>query len=179
MSKQDKKQTKKYFVRLRPQFSVQPTHWRVGRQFVKGVPQILDLTSEEVEEVENDRYMEIRSPKKNELKAETGSSDANTSGNSGSENSEDSGDDTADEAGENTDAGDEEESSDETQKSPEQEEADKLNRENNINQLRKIAKEVGVKDANKKSKPVLALAIVKAKADAANGEEESSDEDKG
>jgi len=51
--------TATYTVQLAKNFQ-QPTRWRNGLQFQRNVPQVLELTAEEVKIFEDDRYMEIK-----------------------------------------------------------------------------------------------------------------------
>lgn len=67
--------TATYTVQLAKNFD-QATHWRVGIEFERNVPQVLELTKEQVEAIKNDRYMEIKKGAPKDKGADAGNSDA-------------------------------------------------------------------------------------------------------
>lgn len=151
-----------YRLQLAKNFTY-PTRYRLGIQFERNVPQFLELTKEQVKEVENDRYMEITKATKKEAEAEVAGKGKAAS--SKSEPTTDTTDEeetdttTEEDSGEGEDSVDEEE----TDGEPEETEADTLARENSINDLRAQARELNIEDVMKKNKITLAQEIVEAR----------------
>lgn len=155
------------------------TMWRAGRQFEVKVPQVLDLTKEEVEAFENDKRFSIKeatdAPEQTDTSSETSDSesDAQDSGDAGDETSEedattedsDSEDSSSDEAEEASD------DSTEEQDSTEEDAVAVLVRDNGRTALNAKAIELGVTDPeNMKDKTEVAQAIVDAEARNSNSE---------
>lgn len=153
------------------------TMWRAGRQFEVKVPQVLDLTKEEVEAFENDKRFTIKEASESTEQADSSSTT------SGSESdAQDSGDDeasdedtsTEDSSSEDTSTSDSEEASDEdtelsedteNQVDSEEVSVDQLVKDNSRAELNALAKETGIENPEALAgKPEVAQAIVDAKA---------------
>lgn len=142
------------------------TMWRGGRQFEVKVPQVLDLTDEEVKVYEDDKRFKLSTPgeasdEANEVE-ETSSSDSDSS-DAGEASEEDT---TAeDEASEDSSTDEAEEASDDTQSEEEVSPVDALVRDNSRQDLDAKAEELGVENASKmENKLEVAQAIVDAEA---------------
>ena len=150
------------------------TMWRAGRQFEVKVPQLLDLTPEEVEAFEDDKRFSIKEA--SELTSSTDSSDEA----SDSEEDSSTGDDTASEEDDSTEDSDSEDSSsDEAEEvSDDSTEAeaptvDSLVKDNSRNELNALALEAGVEAPEAlETKTEVAQAIVDAQA--SNSESEAT-----
>jgi hypothetical protein len=152
------------------------TMWRAGRQFEVKVPQVLDLTKEEVEAFENDKRFTIKEASESSSSTDssetTSDSEVDTS-TTDSETSEED-DSTEDSSSEDTDSSDTEEASDEdtevsedteSQVDSEEVSVDQLVKDNSRAELNALAKETGIENPEALSgKPEVAQAIVDAKA---------------
>jgi hypothetical protein len=156
------------------------TMWRAGRQFEVKVPQVLDLTKEEVEAFENDKRFTIKEASESTSEADSSEttsgseSDAQTTGDDEASEEDDS---TEDSSSEDSSSSDTEEVSDEdTEDSSEEEVAltvDDLVKNNSRKELDALALEAGVEAPETLSgKPEVAQAIVDAKA--SNSESEAT-----
>lgn len=156
------------------------TMWRAGRQFEVKVPQVLDLTKEEVEAFENDKRFTIKEASESTGEADSSEttsgseSDAQTTGDDEASEEDDS---TEDSSSEDSSSSDTEEVSDEdTEDSSEEEVAltvDDLVKNNSRKELDALALEAGVEAPETLSgKPEVAQAIVDAKA--SNSESEAT-----
>lgn len=146
------------------------TMWRAGRQFEVKVPQVLDLTKEEVEAFENDKRFSIKeatdAPESTDTSETTSDSESDTS-TADSETAEEN-DTTEDSSSEDTDSSDTEEASDEdteNQVDSEEVSVDQLVKDNSRDELNALAKETGIENPEAlKDKTEVAQAIVDAKA---------------
>lgn len=146
------------------------TMWRAGRQFEVKVPQVLDLTKEEVEAFENDKRFTIKEASESSSSTDSSEttsgsdSDAQTTGDETSE--EDTS--TEDSSSEDTTTSDTEEVSDdstEEEATTEEDEVAVLVKDNSRNELNALATEAGVEaPEDMKDKTEVAQAIVDAKA---------------
>lgn len=151
------------------------TMWRAGRQFEVKVPQVLDLTKEEVEAFENDKRFTIKEASESSSSTDssetTSDSEVDTS-TTDSETEEDTS--TEDSSSEDTDSSDTEEASDEdtevsedteNQVDSEEVSVDQLIKDNSRAELNALAKETGIENPEALAgKPEVAQAIVDAKA---------------
>lgn len=151
------------------------TMWRAGRQFEVKVPQVLDLTKEEVEAFENDKRFTIKEASESSSSTDssetTSDSEVDTS-TTDSETEEDTS--TEDSSSEDTSTSDSEEASDEdtevsedteNQVDSEEVSVDQLVKDNSRAELNALAKETGIENPEAFSgKPEVAQAIVDAKA---------------
>lgn len=143
------------------------TMWRAGRQFEVKVPQVLDLTKEEVEAFENDKRFTIKEASESSSSTDssetTSDSEVDTS-TTDSETSEED-DSTEDSSSEDTDSSDSEEASDEDTEVSEEVSVESLVKDNSRAELNALAKETGIENPEALSgKPEVAQAIVDAKA---------------
>ena len=142
------------------------TMWRGGRQFEVKVPQVLDLTDEEVKVYEDDKRFKLSTPGETvgeeDSVEETSSSDSDSS-DAGEASEEDT---TAeDEASEDSSTDEAEEASDDAQSEEEVSPVDALVRDNSRQDLDAKAEELGVENASKmENKLEVAQAIVDAEA---------------
>lgn len=160
-----------YEVELQPsnESGAKKTAWRGGRQFSAKVPQVLELTKEEVKVYEDDRRFNIKkttakaepepseTPSDSEANAQPTTPEAETPAEDNS--SEDSSEDASEEA-----------DSSETEDNEEAPTVDSLVKDYSREELNAQAVELGVeKPEELASKPEVAQAIVDAKANQANG----------
>lgn len=142
------------------------TMWRAGRQFEVKVPQVLDLTKEEVEAFENDKRFTIKEASESSSStdsSETVSDSENDAQTAGDEASEEN-DTTEDSSSEDTSTSDTEEASDETTEA-EAPTVDSLVKNNSRPELNALAVEAGVEAPEAlETKTEVAQAIVDAKA---------------
>lgn len=146
------------------------TMWRAGRQFEVKVPQVLDLTKEEVEAFENDKRFTIKEASESSSSTDSSEttsgsdSDAQTTGDEASE--EDTS--TEDSSSEDTTTSDTEEVSDdstEEEATTAEDEVAVLVKDNSRTELNAKAIEAGVEaPEDMKDKTEVAQAIVDAKA---------------
>ena len=147
------------------------TMWRAGRQFEVKVPQVLELTNEEVEAFENDKRFSIKEasdapqPSDNGGEASDSQEDTPEAGDASSEaNDSSEGEDSQDTA---SDASEEDNSSD----TPETETVESLLKNNSRDELNARAEDLGVQSPeNLKDKTEVAQAIVDAEARNSNSE---------
>lgn len=170
------KSTKSYEVEMRhlAVSGAKKTMWRAGRQFEVKVPQVLDLTKEEVEAFENDKRFSIKeatdAPEQTNT-SETASdseSDAQTAGDEAGEA------DSTDEASEDEDSStsEAEEASDDTTET-QAPTVESLVKDNSRNELNALALEAGVEAPEAlETKTEVAQAIVDAQA--GNSESEAT-----
>ena len=159
-----KKQT--YTVQLAKNFQ-QPTRWRLGLQFQRNVPQVLELTAEEVAIIKDDRYMEIKKGAPKDKSANAGSSESDVLPPAGddtqtTDENEQEDETTTDES--QTSDSDEEETSDSETETPATGEDRKVKLlQKSRNAVNGIAKKLGIENAAElPNKEAVASAIIEA-----------------
>lgn len=160
--------TATYTVQLAKNFQ-QPTRWRLGLQFQRNVPQVLELTAEEVAIIKDDRYMEIKKGAPKDKSADAGSSESDVLSPAGDDTQ--TTDETDEEDQSTTDDSqtsdsDEEETSDSEDQTPVASEDRKVKLlQKSRNAVNGIAKKLGVENADQMAnKEVVADAIIEAEA---------------
>lgn len=151
----------RYKIQLAKNFE-NPTRWRAGRMFERNVPQVLELTKEEVEAFKDDRYFTIT---KTTSKAEsTDGAEGNDTPQSADADTKTT-DEESTESSEGSDSG-------EDQGSEGENEAPQAGEERKVKLLQKsrkavnsIAKKLGIENADQMAnKEVVADAIIEAEA---------------
>ena len=158
--------TKLYEIELQsiPASGAKRTMWRGGRQFEVKVPQVLELTNEEVKVFENDKRFKLSETdgtKSQEDESDSSSDSEVDSSTSGDESSEDD-DSTEDSDSEDSSSDEAEEASDDAPEAPS---VDQLVKDNSRAELNALAVQAGVEAPESLSgKPEVAQAIVDAQA---------------
>lgn len=179
-----KEKTQEYAVELlsTPASGAKKTMWRGGRQFEVKVPQILELTDEEVEVYENDKRFKVENPTDiSEPEQDEPTSGSESDPQDGDEESSEENDTTENPDSEDSSSDETEENSDEAPESPEvspELTVKKLVKDNNRDKLNKLALEAGVENPEREDwgKKEVAQAIVDAQAPSgdADGDEEAT-----
>ncbi len=178
--------TKSYEVELKsvPASGAKKTMWRAGRQFEVKVPQVLDLTKEEVEVFENDNRFTLSEADGSRVSTDESESSSDSEADSSNDSSEeeandssedsDSEDSSSDEAEEDSDDSTEDESESSSEEEVVAPTVDDLVRDNSRKELNALAVEAGVEDPEAlNGKPEVAQAIVDAQANQ-NAESEAT-----